>query len=545
MARKRVAFFSPHAGIWVHALPESYLAKCLGEGDFEVSRIACDGTFNRHCTVMEAFAVGLEQDARSKEALCRECRANAAILRPSYAGKDHVLSAYLKPGDVSEADALVAGLKEGSAQEFTYRGIEVGRIAAYEILLKFKKSTFTFDAEESAYHLVYIRNALLSLMAFERLYAEIEPDILVAYSPQYGVCGVAARYCELKGTRVYFLEGSSNIEERYKAIRVWDWEAFGLTNPALRYWDRLEAYDLGREDIERVEKHTERLLQAKSFSVYSVAASNRFDLRAHFGVPAGAKVALAAMSSYDEAYAAFVIGRFPREKYHSRVFRDQLEWIKRTTAFFADHPELFLVIRIHPRTFPTQRNAVMASEQVELTRILAELPANVKANYPSDKISIYDLYPQIDVLVTGWSATAVEAMTYKVPVVTYDRRLPSYPASIHYTGDSEEEYFANLLKAAAAGPSDAVAEAAHRWMAFSMSLGVVRHPAMLGESPLVERSRILTFAYKAARKLVPGLIKRIDARRRMRSQGEIHRLRTLIGGGGLSLYDVPRLPKTR
>lgn len=539
-ARKKVAFFSPFAGIWPHALPESFLAKCLDSESFDVYRIECDGTFNKHCTVMEAFGLGIENRQVKKDAICKGCIRNAGLLHKAYSGGSYLISNYLNTTDVAHANEIVEGLKENDFRALTYLGVEVGRIASYEVLIKFKKTHSAFINSEFTYYKTYVLNSLLSLMAFEKLYELIKPDILACYSPQYAIPGVCARYCELKGTQVYFIEGSSNLDERYKSLRVWDWTVFGLTNPALRYWAKADSYGITTDDYARMEKHVHRLLNAGSFSVYSEAVTGQFNMRAHFGIPLGAKVFLAAMSSYDEVYSAYEIKRFPDNKYISGVFKDQLEWIKSTIEFFSAHPELFLIVRIHPRTFPSNRNSVMAQEQIELAKILAALPDNVKANAPSEKVSIYDLYPQIDALVTGWSATGVEAMLFNVPVITYDRNLPSYPSDIHYTGDSRSDYYGNLLKAISLGEKKDVAENARRWLAFSLSVGVITHPPVLRDSNFIRKNKFVLFLYRSINWLCPSMFKKIEAWQYMHSPAEINRFNSLLKTGSQSLYDIPR-----
>ena len=541
-ARKKVLFFTPFAGIWPHALPESFLSKCLDSNIFEVCRIECDGTFNHHCTVMEANGLDIENTQERKNAICKGCIRDAKLLRTAYSGSSYLISNYLNTADFTKANDIVECLKENDFRELIYLGVEIGQIAAYEVLIKFKKTHSTFIGREFIYYKTYVLNSLLSLMAFEKLYRVIQPDILVCYSPQYAVPGVCARYCELKGKKVYFIEGSSNIAERYKSLRVWDWTVFGLTNPALHYWAKVDSFNITKDDYFRIDKHVNRLLDASSFSVYSEAATGQFDMRAHFNIPPGAKVFLAAMSSYDEVYSAYVINRFPANKYISGVFKDQLEWIKCTIEFFSTHPEMFLIIRIHPRTFPTNRSSVMAHEQNELSKILATLPENVKANVPSEKISIYDLYPQIDALVTGWSATGMEAMLFKVPVITYDRNLPSYPSDIHYASDSRLEYYSNLIKALSSGKQIAVADNARRWLAFSLSVGVISHPPVLHDSDFVRNNNFVRFFYRGITWLLPSIFKRIEAWQHIRSPSEIYRLNSLLKSGGQSLYDIPRVP---
>jgi hypothetical protein len=537
--RKRVVFLTPHAGIWAHTLPESFLAKALDDKRFEVSRISCDGTFRTHCTVMEAASVEHTATQAEKDAICRRCVRTAEAVRPSFRGRDFKLGAFLSAADAARAKEMVADLGPDGIEKLEHLGVEVGKIASYETLLKYKKTEWAFSDLEYAHLKTYTLNSLMSLMAFRHLYERIKPDILVSYSPQYGVNGVCARYCELHGTRVYFIEGSANLDERYQALRVWDWTEFGLTNPAMKYWHKVDDYRLTDEELARARRHTNILVSGRSFSVYSEPQSGSFNLRRHFGVPEGSKVVLAAMSSYDEVYSGYVIGRFPANKYYSSVFLTQFDWIRESIPWFAQHPELFFIIRIHPRTFPNKREAIMAPNQKELADLFQHLPPNVRVNYPTDKISIYDLYPQIDVLVTGWSATGIEAMSYGVPVVTYDRNLPSYPASIHYTGDSREQYFANLLLAAQAGRSQSIADNALRWMAFFMSLGTLRHPRRFSDLPFISQRKVLRLGLAVFERLIPGVVKRLEARQAISNAKQINQM---LDEGALSLFEVPRQP---
>lgn len=503
--KRKVVFVSPFMGIWPHALPESHLIATLEPEKFTVDRITCGGMLQEHCTAMESFRVNLVDDQAKKLRICRRCKAAGDVIRQHINPNEVVLDSYLSQELQDKAASILGDIAIHNYYEFTYQGIEIGKIAAYEVLIKYKKATFDLSSEQQTYYAVYFKNALIALLSFIDYYNRQHPDILVAYSPQYAIPGVCARYMELQGKQVYFVEGSSNIDERYHALRVWDWTKFGLTNPALAYWNRIDQNAITQKAIARAEAHFVQLFSAASHSVYSAPKSDQFELRTHFDVPDGKKIVLAAMSSYDEVYSAYVIDRFPENKYKSPVFINQLEWIRYTIRFFESRPDLFLIIRVHPRSLPTRRNDVIANENRELAKILEDLPDNVRVNLPADKISIYDIYPQIDVLTTGWSATGVEAMYHKLPVVTYDKHLPSYPESIHYTGFSQETYFANLAQAAIDGKSEKHKTNAQRWLAFSMTMGTIITPRMLSETPLFKRSKLLSITYKAIYRLLPKL----------------------------------------
>jgi hypothetical protein len=102
-----------------------------------------------------------------------------------------------------------------------------------------------------------------------------------------------------------------------------------------------------------------------------------------------------------------------------------------------------------------------------LEGLIKDLPINVHVNWPAEGISFYDLLKDTQVLLTGWSVTALEALVLGIPVVTYDANLPSYPRDIHYTGRSEAEYYINIDRALADGWQFENVINGFRWMAFN------------------------------------------------------------------------------
>ena len=96
---------------------------------------------------------------------------------------------------------------------------------------------------------------------------------------------------------------------------------------------------------------------ASAHSAYTNAAQNHSPHDV-FGLDKTKKYILMAMSSYDEVYSGFVIGKLPRGRFEGRVFKNQIEWLKETIAWITDHPELQLVVRPHPREFPNERENI-------------------------------------------------------------------------------------------------------------------------------------------------------------------------------------------
>jgi hypothetical protein len=180
------------------------------------------------------------------------------------------------------------------------------------------------------------------------------------------------------------------------------------------------------------------------------------------------------LSSYDEAFAAYTIGAFPKKRFISGVFVNQFEWVKETINWAAMHPELFLVIRLHPRDLPNRRDPMRSQQVDEWESILINLPPNVKVDHPSDRIPITSYWGQANIWITGWSSTAIEAMANGIPVLTYDYEMASFPRSIHRSGSSRKEYIGNLdLMTRNPIDSQEVQANAKAWLSYNFDAGTV------------------------------------------------------------------------
>jgi hypothetical protein len=533
----KILFYSLHAGIWPHALPENRLVCELVANGHALIYASCGRTFPEHCTTYSAFRLPVDAPRAAKNRVCATCVRNAHTLTEASGARHIELKNFLTAEDEAKIDAVMARVTRGNYLDFVYEGIEVGRIVTYELFLEYKKMSANLTDEEWSYYRVYLRNSLMSLTGFMRIHALEKPDAVFFYSPQYDVNGVAAAHAILQGSRVYFIEGSSSNAERYSALRVWDWNIHGLVNPALSHWDKAK-HLLTEEDVQRVTGHFEELLRGRSFAVYSEAVQNAASLREKFSIPDGARIVLATLSSFDEAYAAYMIGKFPERKVKSTVFRDQFEWIQKTIAHVANRPDIFLIVRVHPRDYPNKRDPRQSEQAAKWESMFANHPPNVVVNWPQDKLSLYSIFGQVDVVVTGWSATGTEALAFGLPVVTYDRFLPSYPTDIQFTGDTEAEYYLNLDRALSAGRDFRNMENAYRWLAASFSQGTVRVPPVQSIGANWPHNLFVRVLRKALRLVLENGVRRRDARRKIENHADAARFNALITSGGGSLYDV-------
>ena len=126
------------------------------------------------------------------------------------------------------------------------------------------------------------------------------------------------------------------------------------------------------------------------------------------------------------------------------LFKEQVDWVRELVQWAEKRQDVFLLIRPHPRELPNKREGQRSQHVERLTATLAEVPSNVRVNWPSDNISIYDLALETDLLLNSWSAVGTELLLYGVPVVLYSDELALYNSSLNTLAKTQEEYFAAI-----------------------------------------------------------------------------------------------------
>ncbi len=463
----RILFFSLFSDIWQHSVPESFLMTSFRDAGHSVFTVGCGGALS-YCHVMESRG-GAEEN-------CSSCIRSCNILKKyscpveSFFIKDYVSNNVIKDVLKSMLENKVSDLEK------SYDGIPFGRFAIYDTVLRFKKQNSEIATdEERAYFNLAIEGAVKTYYSIKNISQKNNFDRVVIYSPQYSVNQSVAYFFEQSSVPVYFIEAGTNINKRLETLRCWRWSTYHLVNPLLDVSDlELGNMNFSTEDLQCVTNHFVRLIEGKSHMVYSKSLDGEFDFYERFHKAKGKKVILATMSSFDEAYSAYLSGLFPYKKANSSVYENQVKWIEDIILNSSRFSDSFFVIRVHPRDFPNKREGGVSDQGKKLSTLFSVLPDNVVVNFPSDGISIYNLLGYVDVLTTGWSVTAVEAGMLGIPVVTYDQNMPSYPKSIMFTGETKSEYFKNIRLALDRGWTFDQVVRSYKWLSLNHNFGSLK-----------------------------------------------------------------------
>lgn len=461
-----ILFFTPHAALWPHTAPEAYLARGLAECGHSVSYLVC-GKAQTYCAPMTARRLVPGCTANEAARVCADCKAGANAIARVYRFPVDALAHYLSKLDSQQCEQVATEAVSHKSLDTMLLGVNVGRVALYEFTLAHKKMSTDLTPEQWQEYQVYLANAMLTLLGFSRYIERQRPEAILTFSPQYSNLNSCMQYAIKQGIRTLFIESGTNLNHRLGTMRVWDWGVHRLVNPALTYWGGSERNPVTVGSARAVSGHFRQLLSGQHFAVFSQPYAGNSGIRQQWKIGPQQRVLLMTLSSYDEAYAALLIDAFPYEKVFSDVFRTQAEWVHATIDWVAKRPDIFLVIRVHPRDFPNKREQVRSEQSFMLENLLRNVPDNVHVNWPTEGVSLYELLEDTEAILTGWSVTAMEALVLGIPVVTYDARLPSYPVDIMYTGRSEQEYFANIDSALTDGWRLQNAINGFRWLAYN------------------------------------------------------------------------------
>ncbi len=463
----KVLFFSPHAFIDVHSVPEALVAASLQEDQCEVVTVGCSGAYHRFCVAMSAGRLVDSSPEPEKAKICKICIARKQAIRDHFDLRGCDLEAFFEEGDVALVARLLADVDRHNWADFGYAGIPVGRYASYEFLLNHKINKLVLSEAQWLLFRSHLEDALQTALAGQRLLQTEKPDVVATYNSQYAVHHIICALAEQRGIPHYTLHAGSHHVYRLSQMTIFKGlRAQKLINRSAT-WQWFSEQPLSRARILRVTEHVSELLRAESPWVYSVKSTQRDseELRTFFGIRSEQKVLLVTMASADERFAATLVDAMP--PYEEPFFKTQIEWIHRLISWVAERPAYFLIIRVHPREFPNKREKVLSAQAQELSSYFQDLPDNARVNWPEEKVSLHDLIKITSLGLNATSTAGLELLLFGVPVLIYDQpQLFAYPRELNWCANSPTDYFAKIELAVAQGWRLDYAIAAYRWLAY-------------------------------------------------------------------------------
>jgi len=465
----KIQFFDPFSNIWSHSFPVARVMAGFSELGHDVEVVRCTGTFSTHCAAMSASNIGYQSSTISKKLVCRACRKRSEVIDGSEIALSLKLDDEIEPNDLATVNSFVeqATLENWSSLE--YEGVPVGKIASYEILLTHKIDSVLLPDSVWPEFQASLANTVLVVIIAKRILTKSRPDRVIVYNSLYALNNAYTNVADMLGIPTFTVQGGPHITRRPFTLTC-----FASPNDMFLSTYSKEASDWllepsNKDSIILASEHLQNLLLGESAFAYSVELSKRSKakLSKEFALNSKRPVLVALLSSEDELFAANLVGALPKIDSWHNVFDSQTEWIKWLTEFALRNPDLDIVIRVHPRLMPNKRESKVAPYVTELQNVLSIIPSNIKVNWPSDGISLYDLMQHTDVVLNRRSSAGLEMMAYGLPVVLAgDEFLFSCPPEICLVAKDSLEYEELIFKAINEGWSLDNVRRAYRWLAF-------------------------------------------------------------------------------
>lgn len=532
-----ILFFAPHSQLWIHAFPEALVAESLQQQGHDVTYVTCGGVFSDLCVPMAAQKMTPSTPREERLRVCAECGTSAQLIRDNLKLSGPALHDMLDWADLDEVARVIATAEGNGVGELVYEGVPVGKIALYQVVLHFKKSDTSFSEAELAEYNVELKNTLHSLKAAQRLIERYKPDRVLMYNGLYSVNSVVAHLARSRGIPSYFLHAGSNSSKRLQTLVIGRDQPFLYMPTLLSQWPRFRDTPCTKRQLARATDHLLELFRGQSIFAYSRGkTAGHFDARDYFGVKRGQKLVIATMSSKDEYTAAILVGA--QKPWNGLLFESQIEWIKALIEYAKRRPDIFLVVRVHPREFPNRRDARKSQHASALEAAFEGLPENARVNWPADNLSIYDLVDHADVFLNAWSTIGKDMPMLGLPVVVYSDQLPLYPTELNYLGDTLESYYGAIDAALKAPWSFDRVRLAYRWAVYEF----MRTTFDIGDSYSELATHERSFAQRAigriGRAIDPDFAKRADIRRRRSRLGAAKPIDLLMNSAAIAPIEL-------
>ena len=443
----KILVFAPHAQIWKHAFPEALFVEALQQKGHEVSYMGCGSALVSNCIPLISNYVPYDSPASKKNKICKLCKKNASVIKNRFGFRGFDLDAFLDKEMVSAINFQLANVTQKNFKSCVINEIKVGRIALYELVLRHKLMEVDELSDEIwNEYLSTLESVLKTFYVMEKVIATEKPDRVIAYNGLYSVNTACREVANKSNIPFYWLHAGLNQKNRLENLMVGKDHTFAYYRSIIGKWKQ-ELFDIpcSKKDLAIVTDNFIDIINGGSWMSYSESSSKgAFKLREEFNIPLSSSIVTVVLSSLDEKIAAESVGAYIEGE--GSLFISQVEWLKELLKFMGERDDLFMIIRPHPRELGAAREVtkVISKHSKELRKILVNTPHNVRVNWPSDNLSIYDLMEETNLFLNAYSTSAREMTMLGLPVLTYKNEDVLEPVSITYTGSSKAEYLEQI-----------------------------------------------------------------------------------------------------
>jgi hypothetical protein len=372
---RHVVCFVPYVNWTLHGAREITLLHALHLRGCSVSTVLCDGVFDDCEVYREATPTSLHRPAA-----CLVCQSHAARHLAMWGMPYRWLGRWLNDNDFEMAFTWVAGLSPQDYPGATWNGWTLGEWVKSSLHSYFRQNTLDLSEERIAgAYARYLTSAMLAGLALSRLFDTEKPDVQILMNGRMGILRVALELAKARGIRTICEERAYVLER----VSLFDNVSCMDNGPLGELWRTWRDIPMTRAEVGELSAILRKRWAGKSGElIVSPPAGNSVHVTTELGLDPRRPIWVLFTSCMDECVSnAGYEGAFPSQE----------AWIDATVAYAAHHPDIQLVIRVHPNTGSSARFGANSQELRYFAALSTRLPANVRLVNSASKISSYDL----------------------------------------------------------------------------------------------------------------------------------------------------------
>lgn len=386
---------------------EGLLAKALTARGADVSALLCDHVLPA-CMDCEHRLYPTARARRTlvrhgPRELCISCTDAGTRLYGDLGIPVHLYSQYLSEGERAQARSTAESVPVDKVRDYIHDGMSVGE-HAYAGTLRFL-ARGDLGQEPYAGDILrrYFEAALLTVFMMQNLLARQRYDVCVFNHGIYVPQGLISEVCRRHGIRV--VTWNPAYRKSCFIFSHGDTYHHTLLNEPAASWENLDWSEaIERRLMDYLKSRWEGSRDWIWFHdrpVYNLSAIER-----EFGIDfARPTIGLLTNVVWDAQL-----------HYPANAFQGILEWVTETIRWFGDHPELQLIIRVHPAEI---RGTLPSRQRVtdEIVKVFPQLPRNVFVISPENQASTYAVMEKCNAVIIYGTKTGVELTSMGIPVI--------------------------------------------------------------------------------------------------------------------------------
>jgi len=309
----------------------------------------------------------------------------------------------LVPEDRRKAEEIARSLPVEQISQYVHEGVPVGEHAMAGALRYYARGDLSQEPHGEAVLRRYLEASLLTTLALTRLLQEGGYACVVAHHGIYVPQGLVGAVARKLGVRVvnwtiayrknsFIFSHDDTYHHTMMAEPVSNWEDLPWTEPMeTELLDYLKSRWDGSRDWISFNRNPQEDLEGIET-----------EIGVDFSRPC---VGLLTNVIWDAQL-----------HYPTNVFTNMMEWLVETIRYFAERPNLQLLVRIHP----AENTGLIKSRQPaeeEIRKAFPTLPKNVFLIRPDSRISTYVTMTQCNAVLIYGTKTGVELTSIGVPVI--------------------------------------------------------------------------------------------------------------------------------